>query len=93
LLKEDRLTLMKSTLSNLSTYQWVWLIGLRNFSKILRFFLWGGINEELKFHLVKWLKICSPKQAGGLRVINLTKFNQALLGEWLWLYATEREAL
>jgi hypothetical protein len=52
-----------------------------------------GINEELKFHLVNWSKICSPKQIGELGVRNFTQFNQALLGKWLWRYATEREAL
>ena len=68
--REGRLTLIKSTLSNLPTYylslflfEWLWLIGLRNFSNIL---LQRGINDEFKFYLVKWSKICSPKQAGGL---------------------------
>jgi hypothetical protein len=65
-----RLALIKSTLSNFPTcylslflFELVWLIGLRNFSNI---FLHKGINEEFKFYLVKWSKICSLKQAGGL---------------------------
>jgi hypothetical protein len=51
--------------------------------KLQRNFFWGGINEEFKLHLVKWSKIYSPKQAGGLGIRNLIKFNQALLGKWL----------
>jgi hypothetical protein len=68
----------------------VWPIGLRNFNDI---FLWGGINKVFKFHLVKWSKICSPMQTGGLGVRNLIQFNNALLGKWLWRYAMEREVL
>jgi len=59
--------------------------------KLERDFLWSGLNEEFKFHLVKWLQICSPMQFGGLGIRNLCEFNQALLGKWLWQFATERE--
>jgi hypothetical protein len=45
-----------------------------------------SLNEEPKFNLVKWAQICSPKQGGGLGI------NLALLGKWIWRYATEREA-
>jgi len=50
-------------------------------------------TKEFKFHLVKWSKICSPMQYDGLGVRNLSKFNQALLGKWLWRLATERDVL
>ena len=50
-------------------------------------------NEEFKFHLVKWSTICPPIQYNGLGFRNLIKFNQALLGKWLWQYATDTEAL
>jgi hypothetical protein len=77
------LTLIKSTLSNLATYY------------LSLFCIPLGVANRIEklFHLVKWSTICSPMQYGGLGVRNLIKFNQALLGKWLWRYATEREAL
>jgi hypothetical protein len=95
--KEGRLTLIKSTLSNIPTY----LLSLfpipsslaNRLERLQRNFLWGGINEENKFHLVKWSTVCSPLQNGGLGIRNMCRFNQALLGKWLWRFAMERDAL
>uniref|UniRef100_A0A2N9HHA6 RING-type domain-containing protein n=1 Tax=Fagus sylvatica TaxID=28930 RepID=A0A2N9HHA6_FAGSY len=42
-------------------------------------FLWGGIVEEPKLHLVGWDIVCSPIKYGGLGVQNLVNFNEALL--------------
>jgi hypothetical protein len=59
-----RLTLLKSTLSNLSTYYLSLLpipVSVSNrLDKIQMDFLWGGIEDEAKFHLVNWNRICTP---------------------------------
>lgn len=36
--------------------------------KLRRDFSWGGLDEEFKFHLVSWFKVCSPIFEGGLGV-------------------------
>ena len=62
--KGVRVTLIKSILSNLPTY----MLSLfpipayvaKRLEKIQRDFLWGGMNDEFKFHLVEWDKVCSP---------------------------------
>jgi len=49
------LILLKSTLSNLPTYylSFYILVGVANRpDKLHRDFLWGGIGDETKFHLV-----------------------------------------
>ena len=43
-------------------------------------------------HLVEWDKVCSPMDKGGLGIRNIRRFNQALLGKWLWHFAHEEGA-
>jgi len=67
-------------------------VGLRNINKKLQQdFLWSGIGEEHKLHLVKWAQICEPLCNGGLGIKNLRRFNQASFGKRLWRYRKERE--
>jgi hypothetical protein len=35
----------------------------------------GGVGDEFKFHLVKWLTICTPLTSRGLGVKNTIQFN------------------
>ena len=92
--KGGRITLIKSTLSNLPTYFLLLLPLLAGVASrienIYCNFLWGGIGEEKKFHLVSWNKVCQPVSCGGLGVRNLRLFNKALIGKWLWRYHEER---
>ena len=55
--------------------------------------MWGGLSNEHRYHLVNWQQICTPIQVGGLGIRNVAVFNKALLGKWLWRYATEPIAL
>jgi hypothetical protein len=95
--KGGKVTLIKSTLSNLPTY-YLSLFPIPaavayRLEKLQRDFLWSGLGEEFKYHLVSWSKICEPLCSGGLAIRNLRRFNQALLGKWLWRYGTEPDAL
>lgn len=51
-------------------------------TKLMRDFLWGGVDGENKIAWVRWEKVCRPKEEGGLGVRKLGKFNRALLGKW-----------
>ena len=91
------LTLIKNTLSSLPSY-YLSLFPLpmsvaRRLEKLQRDFLWGGMGDEHKYHLVNWQQICAPLQHGGLGIRNLSCFNKALLGKWLWRYGADQEAL
>ena len=95
--KGARLTLIKSTLSSLPTY-YLSLFPLpvsiaRRIEKLQRDFLWGGVGDDHKFHLVNWKQACSPIPHGGLGIHNMLLFNKALLGKWLWRYVNEIDSL
>ena len=92
---EDKVTLIKSTLSSLPAY-FLSLLPIpvkvaNRMEKIHRDFLWSG-TESPKVPLVEWAKVCMPVQNGGLGIRRLRRFNFALLGKWLWRYGTERDA-
>jgi exonuclease III len=95
--KGGRVTLIKSTLSSIPTY-YLSLFPIPmsiacRIEKLQRDFLWGGLEDEQKLHLVNWHQVCTPLHSGGLGIRNMAIFNKALLGKWLWRYSREPESL
>ena len=83
--KGGRVTLIKSTLSNLPTY-FLSLFPIlasvaKRIVKLQRNFLWGNFGDDPKIHLVKWDIVCSPISSGGLGIRKIRLFNEALLGK------------
>jgi hypothetical protein len=67
--KGGQLTLIMSTLSKLPTY-FLSLFHIpvsvaNQIEKQLRDFLWGDLDNDAKFHLVNWKKVCTPPHLGG----------------------------
>jgi len=85
--KGGRAILIKSNLLNLPTYFLslfpISAIVVNQIAKIQNNFLWGGLGDEPKFHLVKWAIVCTPLSSGGLGIRKVRLFNEPLLGKWL----------
>ncbi|XP_068483362.1 uncharacterized protein [Phaseolus vulgaris] len=61
--------------------------------RLQRNFLWGWGSDGRKIAWVSWKKVCEPRDYGGLGVIDLRKFNLALLGKWIWRLGTDKGGL
>ena len=83
-----KVTLIKSILNALPIYLLSFFkIPQRIVDKLVslqRTFMWGGNQHHNRISWVKWADICTPKIDGGLGIKDLSKFNTALRGRWIW---------
>ena len=61
--------------------------------RLQRDFLWSGVGEGKRDHLVSWDVVCNSKAKGGLGFGKISIRNFALLGKWLWRYSREGSTL
>lgn len=83
-----RTTLLNACLSSIPFYMLSFYripVGVR---KRLDYFrsrlLWQEDQGTRKYHLVNWPSVCTPKDLGGLGVLDLDLMNISLLCKWLW---------
>lgn len=80
--KGARVTLIKSTLSSLPTYFMslfkIPITVTKRLEKLQRDFLWAGLGDEHKIHLVDWNSVCLLKKEGCLRFQHLVDMNKVL---------------
>lgn len=80
-----RICLINNILSSIPLYHLSFFkmpIGvIKESRKIIRDFLWGGLEGQKKLAWVKWETCCKPKDQGGLGIKDWAIFNVALLGK------------
>lgn len=58
-----------------------------------RSYVWSGKGFPTRKALVAWEKMCCPKSAGGLNLINLQKWNRAAVSKLCWDLAHKEDKL
>jgi hypothetical protein len=95
--KGGRLTLIQAVLSSLPTYYMslfkIPVSVAKRMESMMRNFLWEGIGEGRKDHLINWEVVSKSREKGGLGIGNLVNRNVSLLGKWLWRFPIERLSL
>lgn len=47
-------------------------------------FFWHGIKGKRRYHMVKWEAMSSPREFGGLGLLETRTMNKCLLGKWIY---------
>ncbi|CAL2262014.1 unnamed protein product [Prunus armeniaca] len=92
-----RLTLIQAVLSSIPTYYMslfkMPVSVINKLEKLMRSFLWEGVEVGKRDHLVKWERVANSKEEGGLGVGSLREKNEALRAKWLWRLPKEPNSL
>ena len=60
---------------------------------LCRSYLWSGVGHVTKKALLAWEKVCSPKNEGGMGLINMQVWNRKAIAKLCWDLAKRRQGL
>lgn len=93
LLVGGRLVLINSVLTSLVMFMMTFFEVPREIlgklERIRSRFFWVGEGHKKKYSLTKWSIVCTPRDMGGLGVLDLDLQNKCLLSKWLFKLINE----
>lgn len=45
---------------------------------------WQGVDDNCKYHMMKWENLCIPKEFGGLGIMDTRMMNESSIVKWGW---------
>jgi hypothetical protein len=91
-----KLILMNSCLSSIPTYimRFYRLTDgqHKDMDSISEIFFVRGSNT-FKYHMAKWEALATPREFGGLRIINTRIMNGCMLVKWVWRLVNKEDSL
>jgi len=90
-----RVQLVNVVISSMLTYSfhiYKWPASLLSkISRCMRNFIWSGSYSQKKLCIIAWLKVCQPRDCGGLAVRDPATVNRAALLLLAWKLITSEE--
>jgi hypothetical protein len=92
-----RLILVNSCLSSIPTYLMCFYHLTdgqhRELDSIRGRFFWQGGGPTFKYHMAKWECLATPREYGGLGIIDTRRLNDCLLIKWIWKIVNKEDSM
>nr|XP_016511047.1 PREDICTED: uncharacterized protein LOC107828276 [Nicotiana tabacum] len=66
---------------------------MQQITSVCRTFLWTGQCATSRKALVAWERLCMPKSAGGLNIIEFQTWNKAAMSKLFWVITAKKDTL
>ena len=91
--------LINTSLTRILMYKWVFIGSMKEITKSKKIdslrgkFIWEGVGNKKKYHMIKWEALAVPRESGGLGFIETRAMNTALLSKWIFRLESKDDSM